>query len=61
MNTTISNTDVSIGSEIIQKAPDPKARRDPIWPVLVALLGLLASLAWSGFLGWIVGRMIGAL
>ena len=29
-----------------------------IWPVLITALGLLASLAWSGFLSWVVYRTV---
>jgi hypothetical protein len=66
MSTTIADTDASVGPEVIQRpvASTPakaKVRRDPIWPILVVSLGLLASLAWSGFLGWMVGRMTGML
>ena len=61
MSTTLTDTDPS--EQIIQGAAEAsvavKAKRDPIWPILVISLGLLASLAWSGFLAWAVGRVIG--
>ena len=53
------------GTKINQRAAEAstavKAKRDPIWPAPVIMMGLLASLAWSGFLGWVVYRMIDAL
>lgn len=33
-------------------------KRDPIWPALVVAGGLLASVAWSGLLVWMVGRLM---
>ena len=60
MSTTLTDTDPSV--QIIQRAAKAsiavKAKRDPIWPALVVTMGLLASLAWSGLLGWVVYRMI---
>jgi hypothetical protein len=38
-----------------------KARHGSVWPALAIMIGLLSALAWSGFLGWAVYRMIGGL
>jgi len=59
MSTILADIDASVGSNGIQAAEKSVAKRAPIWPILVISLGLLASIAWSGFLAWVVGRMIG--
>jgi hypothetical protein len=58
MNTTC-DTDASVGSKSIRAAGASVAKRLSMWPILMIALGLLASLAWSIFLAWEVGRMIG--
>jgi hypothetical protein len=58
MNTTC-DTDASVGSKSICAAGASVAKRLSMWPILMIALGLLASLAWSIFLAWEVGRMIG--
>jgi prepilin signal peptidase PulO-like enzyme (type II secretory pathway) len=35
-----------------------KTKRDPIWLVPVIIVGLLVTLAWGGFLIWVVYRVI---
>ena len=46
--------------QVIEKAAEGsiagKAKRHAVWPVLIIALGLFASLAWSGLLGWVVYR-----
>jgi hypothetical protein len=37
-----------------------KANRKSIWPLLVIILGMLASVAWSGFLVWAGITIVGA-
>ena len=54
MSATPVDTDASIGSNSmrVEEAAASVAKRDPIWPMLVILLGLLASVTWTGFLAW---------
>jgi hypothetical protein len=63
MSTILADADASVRSNVIHKVGETsdavKAKRDPIWAILVLTLGLLSSLAWSGFLAWVVGRTIG--
>jgi hypothetical protein len=63
MSTTVTDTDASVGFKIIQKAAGAttavKAKHRLIWPMLGLMMGLFASLTWSGFLGWVIGRIIG--
>jgi hypothetical protein len=58
MNTT-RDTDASVGSKSIRATGTSVAKRPSMWPILAIASGLLASLAWSIFLAWEVGRMIG--
>jgi hypothetical protein len=58
----ISDTDHGLRTRVLQEAAKPSysvAKRRPVFPVLVVVFGLSASLAWTGFLGWIIGRTIG--
>jgi hypothetical protein len=61
---TVSDPGVSVRSQV-QKPVEPSsvadAKRDPVWPMLTIVLGLSASLVWSGLLLWIVGRISGVL
>jgi len=59
MSTTLIDTDAGVGSKNIRAAETSVAKRAPIWPILIISLGLLATLAWDGFLAWEVGRMAG--
>jgi hypothetical protein len=61
MRATVIDTDAaSVRSKSIRAAKTSAPKRGPIWPILVISSGLLATLAWDGFLAWAVGRMIGA-
>jgi hypothetical protein len=59
---TITSTDP--GVQETEKPPEApiaaKAKRGPIWPVLIIIIGLLCTLGWGGFLAWAIFRMIGA-
>jgi hypothetical protein len=50
-------TDTTIGLKIT--TPAAAATRSNIWIVLLVWIGLFASLAWSGFLFWMVGLIFG--
>ena len=58
---TITDTEPTLRTRIVQRPADASAvaKPDPVWPVLVVAGGLVASLAWSGLLAWISGRLIG--
>jgi hypothetical protein len=38
-----------------------KAMGAPVWRLLVVITALFLSLAWTGFLAWVVGRIVGVL
>jgi len=58
---TLTDTEPTVRTRIVQRPAQAPAvaRRGAVWPVLVVAGGLLASLAWSGLLAWISGRLIG--
>jgi hypothetical protein len=56
MSTIVADTDASVRSEASTVV---KAKLDPMWAIVALTLGLLSSLAWSGFLVWAIGRMVG--
>jgi hypothetical protein len=62
MSTTVVDTDSSIPSKILQRATKESsaigAKRLPILPTMVLAMGLLASLAWGGFVVWAVLRIV---
>jgi len=62
---TITDTGASEGSKISHRSAEAptavKATRASIWPILVIITGSLASLAWSGFLVWVVARIFRVL
>jgi hypothetical protein len=61
MSTTFSDIHPNAESKIVQRsavASDVVETNYRIWPVLGIMFGALASLAWTGFLVWAVGRMI---
>jgi hypothetical protein len=57
VSTTFPDADATVRSKIIEAsvAVEPK----PIWSLLLIITGLAASLAWTGFLGWVVGKVLG--
>ena len=63
MSATYPDTTADAGPEEAENSTavfsPASGARAPIWPTLVVLLGLVASLAWTGFLVWAVGRLIG--
>jgi hypothetical protein len=65
MNPTFSNADASAGSKMIEKpvasSTAMTARSAPIWPKVVVATGLLAALAWTVLLAWVVLRIFGVL
>jgi hypothetical protein len=62
MSTIVADTDASVRSNAIrvrEASTVVKAKLDPMWAIVALTLGLLSSLAWSGFLVWAIGRMVG--
>jgi hypothetical protein len=55
-----TDTEPTLRTSIIEQpmVPSAVAKASSIWPVLVIATGLLASLAWTGLLAWIVARII---
>jgi len=50
---------VASRSQVIVEANNPEAqsRFDRLWPVVVLSLGGLLTIAWTGFLTYLVGRI----
>jgi hypothetical protein len=53
------DNDVSLN--VVQSEPQTAIPRHPRWPLLVVLVGLVLTLLWTGFLGWLVVGAIEAL
>ena len=62
MSTTFPDADATVRSEIIEGPIDASVAvvSKPIWSLLMIMTGLAASLAWTGFLGWTVGKALDA-
>jgi hypothetical protein len=62
MSTIFSDADAGAGSKVIGKPAESSIAatvgRNPIWPKVVIVTGLLATIAWTGLLAWVVLRMI---
>ena len=61
MSTTFSDIHPNAEPKIVQQsavATDVVEANHPIWSVLGIMFGALASLAWTGFLVWAVGKII---
>jgi hypothetical protein len=60
---TVTDPDTSV-QDVQKPSAAPIAaetKRGSIWPVLLIIVGMVLTLAWSGFLGWAVFRTIGFL
>ena len=55
----MSNRTIERADEIV--AVTPPSSRAPIWPLAVILFATLLTLAWSGFLIWMIVVMFMAL
>jgi hypothetical protein len=62
---TITGTDASERSKVSHRSAEVptgvKVMGAPIWRLLVVITALFLSLAWTGFLAWIVARIFGVL
>ena len=58
MSTTFPDADATVQSKIIQRPIEASVAVEskPIWSLLLVMTGLAASLVWTGFLGWTVGK-----
>jgi hypothetical protein len=52
----------NVGSKIVQQPVEVSVAVEtkPTWSLLLIITGVAASLAWTGFLGWAVGKALGA-
>jgi hypothetical protein len=50
-NRSASNSHNDVALTLVQ--PEPAARKDPLWPLLVIILALITTAIWVGFLGWL--------
>ena len=56
----MTDTDASLGLEIVPSdRTDALASRQGLWAVPLLVTGFLASVAWGGFLVWLMGLMLG--
>jgi hypothetical protein len=62
VSTTFPDADAIVRSKIVQQPIEASVAVEskPIWSVLLVITGLAASLAWTGFLGWTVGKALDA-
>jgi hypothetical protein len=57
MSATITDTDTRV-QRTAEEAIAVKTKRDPNWLLPAIIVGVLVSLAWAGFLFWVVYRII---
>jgi hypothetical protein len=56
----MTDANASLGLEIVPSdRTDALERRQGMWAVALLVTGLLASVAWGGFLFWLMGLMLG--
>ena len=54
-NRSAPNPHNDVGLTAVQ--PEPAARKDPLWPLLVIILALITTAIWVGFLGWLAIKL----
>jgi len=61
VSTTFPDADANVESKIIQQPVEASVAIEskPIWSLLLVITGLAASLVWTGFLAWTVGKALG--
>ena len=61
VSTIFPDADANVGSKIVQQPLEASVAVEskPIWSLLLIISGLAASLAWTGFLTWTVGKALG--
>jgi len=59
MSTTFPDVDPNAEPKIMQQSairPNP-IEKNPIWPMIPVIAGVVASLAWTGTLVWVAGML----